>query len=146
MNERISILLVEDNPGDAELTSEILESSNLRPKISVAKDGIEAVDFLRNPLSPRPNLILLDLNLPRRNGQEVLNEIKSDASLKQIPVIILTSSTSKSDILKSYDLGANCYLGKPVDLNGYYDIIRAVEGFWFKVVKLPNNHRKNSSS
>ena len=141
MNDKIKILLVEDNPADADLTIEKLEVSKILHDIHVVKDGIEAMDFLqKNPPYEnafRPDLILLDLNLPRKDGREVLAEVKSMDGLKRIPVIILTSSQSEEDILKTYDLQASAYVTKPVDLAGFGKIVKAIEGFWFSVVRFP---------
>jgi chemotaxis family two-component system response regulator Rcp1 len=137
----VDILLVEDNPGDVRLTKEALRDAKVRNKIFVAKDGVEAMEFLRKEGSftdmQTPDLILLDLNLPRKNGREVLTEIKNDPELKRIPVVILTSSTADEDILKAYNLHANCYITKPVDLNGFVKIMHSLEEFWFTIVKLP---------
>ena len=138
----ISLLLVEDNPGDVELVRESLSKDRLHLEVSVAADGLEALDFLqhRPPFegAPRPDLVLLDLNLPKQDGRQVLAEIKADPDLKRIPIVILTSSAAEIDVLRSYNLGANCYLTKPVDLDAFRNIIRSVEGFWFTVVKLPD--------
>jgi CheY-like chemotaxis protein len=137
----VDILLVEDNPGDVRLTKEALRDAKVLNKIFVAKDGVEAMEFLRMEGSfadkSMPDLILLDLNLPRKNGREVLAEIKNDPKLKHIPVVILTSSDSDEDILKAYDLHANCYITKPVDLSGFVEIMHSMEEFWFTIVKLP---------
>jgi chemotaxis family two-component system response regulator Rcp1 len=137
----VDILLVEDNPGDVRLTKEALRDAKVRNKIFVAKDGVEAMEFLRKEGSftdmQTPDLILLDLNLPRKNGREVLTEIKNDPELKRIPVVILTSSTADEDILKAYNLHANCYITKPVDLNGFVKIMHSLDEFWFTIVKLP---------
>ncbi|MEX2158001.1 MAG: response regulator [Dehalococcoidia bacterium] len=137
----IEILLVEDNPGDARLTMEALAEGKVRNNISVASDGVAALSFLRGEAkasgTPRPDLILLDLNLPRKDGREVLAEIKDDPQLRQIPVVILTTSRAEEDIAKSYQLHANCYVTKPVDLTQFIGVVRSVEGFWLSVVKLP---------
>ena len=137
----IEILLVEDNLGDIRLTQEALKDSQLRNNLSVVQDGVQALTFLRREGNytgaPRPDIILLDLNLPRKDGREVLAEIKEDARLKRIPVVVLTTSDDEKDILVSYDLHANCYITKPVDLNRFVDIIKTIEGFWFRVVQLP---------
>ena len=141
VNKLVDILLVEDNPGDVRLTKEALREAKVLNKIYVAKDGVEAMEFLRKEGSfahvPVPDLILLDLNLPRKDGREVLAEIKKDPKLKHIPVVILTSSKADEDILKSYDLHANCYVTKPVDLDGFVEIMHSMEEFWFTIVKLP---------
>jgi two-component system, chemotaxis family, response regulator Rcp1 len=137
----IHVLLVEDNPGDVELTRESFAAGRLHLELSVAEDGEQALQFLRRrgrfATAERPDLILLDLNLPRRDGRQVLAEIKGDADLKLIPVVVLTSSEAETDVVKSYDLGANCYVSKPLDLQAFQRIVRAVEGFWFTIVKLP---------
>lgn len=137
----IRVLLVEDNPADADLTREQLEASRLHLSLSVAVDGVEAMDFLHGKGKfageARPDLVLLDLNIPRKDGREVLAEIKTDPALKSIPVVVLTSSDAERDVLQSYSLGANCYVKKPVDLRAFQGIIRGLEGFWFTVVKLP---------
>lgn len=137
----MQILLVEDNPGDIRLTQEALKESTVGNTLHVVKDGVEAIDFLRKKgrysASPNPDIILLDLNLPRKDGREVLAEIKADDRLKLIPVIILTTSDAEQDILKSYTLHANCFITKPVDLDQFIFIIRQIETFWFNVVKLP---------
>jgi len=141
MNRSIRILLVEDNPGDADLTRETLEDCRLHVDIAVAIDGAEALDrlFRRPPYAGAelPDLILLDLNLPKMNGREVLRQIKLEPSLRTIPVVVLTSSDAEQDVVKSYELGANCYVTKPVGLEAFQAIVRSVEGFWFTVVKLP---------
>jgi CheY-like chemotaxis protein len=137
----IQILMVEDNPGDVRLAQEALRDAKLRNHISSVKDGVEALAFLRRagPYSaaPRPDLILLDLNLPRKDGREVLAEIKDDQNLRRIPVVVLTTSRDEQDILKAYDLHANCYIVKPVDLEQFMTIVKSIEGFWFEIVKLP---------
>jgi CheY-like chemotaxis protein len=141
MMEEINVLLVEDNPADADLTCEKLESSKIMIEITVVKDGIEALDFLLNK-SPyenakRPDLVLLDLNLPRKDGREVLAEMKEHPKLKTIPVVILTSSQAEEDIVKTYELQASAYVTKPVDLAGFAQIVKAIESFWFTVVRFP---------
>lgn len=139
--EPLQILLVEDDPGDVELTRESLSDSKLAINISVAGDGVEAMAFLRKEgeysSAVTPDLILLDLNMPRKDGREVLAEIKADDSLKMIPVVILTTSSAETDIVKSYDLGANCYVTKPVGFDQFAKVVDAIEDFWFTVVKLP---------
>jgi len=141
MNDLVRILLVEDNPGDADLTRDTLESGRLNAEISLVIDGEQAVAYMsrKHPYEnvERPDLVLLDLNLPKKNGQEVLAEIKRHVSLCSIPVVILTSSDAERDIVNSYQLGANCYVTKPVGLDAYQAVVRAVEDFWFSVVKLP---------
>jgi CheY-like chemotaxis protein len=137
----IEILLVEDNPGDVRLTQEALKEDKILNKLHVAKDGVEAMAFLRQEgkyaNAIRPDLILLDLNLPKKDGREVLAEIKSDSYLKRIPVVILTVSKLEEDIIKTYDLHANCYITKPIDLNRFIEVVRAIEDFWLAIVKLP---------
>jgi two-component system, chemotaxis family, response regulator Rcp1 len=139
--ELIKILLVEDNPADADLTCERLEASKILNEITLVKDGMEAMDFLlRNPPyenADRPDLILLDLNLPKKDGRQVLAEIKEMPVLKRIPVVVLTSSAAEEDILKSYDLQASAYVTKPVDLKGFETIVTAIKSFWFSVVRYP---------
>jgi len=141
MSRSIRVLLVEDNPGDADLTKETLEDCRLHVAIDVAIDGAEALDrlFRRPPYVgvELPDLIFLDLNLPKMSGREVLAQIKQHPSLRTIPVVILTSSDAEQDVVKSYELGANCYVTKPVGLEAFQSIVRSVEGFWFTVVKLP---------
>ncbi len=141
MNEKIRILLVEDNPADADLTCEKLEQSKILNEINTVKDGVEAMDFLlrRSPYESaiRPDLVLLDLNLPRKDGREVLAEIKATSDLRRIPVVILTSSQAEEDIIKTYDLQASAYVTKPVDLARFGEIVKAIEGFWFSVVRFP---------
>ena len=138
----IEILLVEDNPGDVRLTIEALKEAKVRNRLSVANDGVEALAFLRREGSyaeaARPDLILLDLNLPRKDGREVLAEIKVDASLRSIPVVILTTSRADQDILKSYELHANCYITKPVDLEQFVSVVKSIDDFWLTVVRLPS--------
>jgi len=137
----IEILLVEDNPGDVELTREALEGAKVANRLSVVDDGAEAVDFLfrRGKFSeaPRPDIILLDLNLPKKDGREVLSEVKADADLAQIPVVVLTTSQAEEDILRAYQLHANCYITKPVDFNQFLRIVATIEEFWLTIVKLP---------
>lgn len=136
-------LLVEDNPGDVRLTREALNESKLRNNLSVVGDGVEALAFLRRESKyanvPRPDIILLDLNLPRKSGREVLAEIKADPSLKRIPVVIITSSEAEQDVLASYDLHVNCYVTKPVDLEQFMKVVRSIETFWLTIVKLPGD-------
>lgn len=137
----IEILLVEDNPGDARLTREALAQSKVRNNLHHARDGEEAIAFLRreSPFgdAPQPDLILLDLNLPKRDGREVLEEVKSDPRLMHIPVVILTSSQAEEDILRSYRLHANCFITKPVDFEQLTRVVQGIEQFWFTLVKLP---------
>lgn len=137
----VEILLVEDNPADVRLTLEMLGEAKIRNHVSVMTDGQAALAYLRredeHAAAPRPDLILLDLHLPKKNGQEVLLEIKADPDLRRIPVVVLTSSKDEQDILRSYDLHANCYVTKPVDLEQFGLVVKSVEDFWFTLVKLP---------
>ena len=137
----IEILLVEDNPGDARLTREALRDGTVQNNLSVVDDGVEALAFLRREgayqESPRPDLILLDLNLPRKDGRQVLAEIKADPDLKMIPVVILTTSTAEEDVLNSYGLHANAYVKKPVDLSQFLRVVQAIEEFWLTLVTFP---------
>jgi CheY-like chemotaxis protein len=138
----IEILLVEDSPGDVLIAREALSEAKLLNDIHVAEDGVEAMDFLHKrgkfAAAPTPDLILLDLNLPRKSGREVLAEIKTDENLKFIPVIILTTSSAEEDILKSYNLYANCYVVKPVEFESFVQAVKSIENFWFSVVTLPS--------
>jgi chemotaxis family two-component system response regulator Rcp1 len=138
----IEILLVEDNPGDARLAKEALKDSKLMNNLYIAADGVEAMNFLHQTgkysKMPRPDLIILDLNLPKKDGREVLAEIKTDDDLKRIPVVILTISKAEEDILKSYNLHANCYISKPIDLDQFMKVVKSIEDFWLTIVKLPN--------
>lgn len=137
----IEILLVEDNPGDAELTAMALKQGRVLNNLRVVEDGVEAIKYLRKQGSfadvELPDLILLDLNLPKKDGREVLKEIKADPELKRIPVVVLTTSQSDKDILKSYELYANSYISKPVDLDGFLEVVKALEQYWLAIVKLP---------
>lgn len=137
----VEILLVEDSPGDARLAREGLSECKIRNNLHVVDDGVKAMAFLRRQgeyaKAPRPDLILLDLNLPRKDGREVLREIKEDESLKVIPVVILTTSKAEEDIIKSYSLHANCYVTKPLGLQQFLDVVRSIEDFWFTIVRLP---------
>lgn len=137
----VEILLVEDNPGDVRLTREALREGKVRNNLHVAADGVEALHFLRKEGrfadAVRPDLILLDLNLPKKDGREVLEDIKSDPDLRYIPVVVLTSSQAEQDILRAYDLHANCYVSKPVDLDQFIHVVHSIEDFWFTIVKLP---------
>lgn len=137
----IEILLVEDNPGDARLTIEAMREAKVRNRMHVVEDGVEAMEFLRRQGrfgdAPRPDLILLDLNLPRKDGREVLAEVKADPALKRIPVVILTTSRAEEDVVRAYDLHANCYVTKPVDLEQFMKIVAQIDEFWVKVVTLP---------
>ncbi|HJU24853.1 MAG TPA: response regulator [Casimicrobiaceae bacterium] len=138
----VEVLLVEDNPGDARLTQEALREGKLRNRIHHARDGVEALAFLRHEGeyrdAPVPDIILLDLNMPRKDGREVLAEIKADPKLRFIPVVILTTSEAENDIVRSYELHANCYITKPVDLDKFTRIVHTIEDFWLEVVTLPN--------
>lgn len=139
----ITILLVEDNPGDADLAREALDNSKFNNKLQVVDDGEKAMAFLRREEpyrdAPRPDLILLDLNLPRKDGRQVLAEIKADPELMRIPVVILTTSRAEEDVLKTYQLHANCYITKPIDLNQFLHVVRSIEDFWLSIVVLPPN-------
>ena len=143
MSERepVEILLAEDNPGDVKLTRKALEQGNLVNNLHVVNDGVEAMAFLHNEGEyadkPRPDLVLLDLNMPRMSGREVLEAVKGDEELKRIPVVVLTSSEAEEDIVSSYEMHANAYLTKPVDFDGFIDIVGTLENFWLEVVKLP---------
>ena len=137
----IEVLLVEDNPGDAELTRIALEDSKISVNLNVVEDGVEAMAFLHKQgnyaNAPHPDIVLLDLNLPRKDGREVLAEIKADQKLRRIPVVVLTTSQSEEDILKAYNLSANCFITKPVDFDQFVKIVQSIENFWFAIVKLP---------
>ena len=137
----IDILLVEDNPGDVRLAQEALRESKIRNKLFVVDDGVKAMEFLHQQGeyadAPRPDLVLLDLNLPRKSGREVLAEIKTDESLRRIPVVVLTVSKAEEDVRKAYDQHANCYITKPLDFNQFMEVTKAIEGFWLTIVKLP---------
>jgi CheY-like chemotaxis protein len=139
----IEILLVEDNPGDERLTREALREGKVYHKMHWAKDGVEAMDFLyrRGKFrdAPRPDIILLDLNLPKKDGREVLQDIKNDDTLKRIPVVVLTTSKAEEDVLRTYDLHANCYVTKPVDLEKFIVVVKSIDVFWLTVVTLPPN-------
>lgn len=144
----VEILMVEDNDGDVFLTTEALKTAKVSNHISVVRDGVEAMDFLarkgKYAAAPRPELILLDLNLPRRDGRQVLEEIKADPALRTIPVVVLTTSTAEQDILRTYDLHANCYIVKPVDFQSLMQIVQSIESFWLTVVRLPNKQNGHS--
>ena len=138
----IEILLVEDSPDDADLTIDALRDGRVRNHVTVVEDGVEAMAYLRArradyAAAPRPDLILLDLNLPRKNGREVLAEIKQDPDLRRIPVVVMTSSDDEKDVLAAYNLYVNCYVTKPVDLDQFISVVKSIEHFWFSVVKLP---------
>jgi chemotaxis family two-component system response regulator Rcp1 len=135
------ILLVEDSPGDVRLTREALRDAKMHINLNVARDGIEAMAFLKREgalsHAPRPSLILLDLNLPKKDGRAVLEEIKNSPDLKSIPIVILTTSLSDEDVLRSYQLHANCYITKPVDLDGFLKVVKSIDNFWLSIVTLP---------
>ena len=139
--KEIEILLVEDNAGDVRLTEEALREGKVKNRLHVARDGVEAIEFLRRQGkyagAPRPDLVLLDLNLPRKDGREVLAEIKGDSELKTLPVVVLTTSSAEADILKTYSLHANCYIQKPVDLDQFVQVVRSIDDFWLTIVRLP---------
>ncbi len=138
----IEILLIEDNPGDVELTKIALEDSKISVNLNVVEDGVEAIAFLRREGKytqvPHPDIVLLDLNLPKKDGREVLAEIKADDRLKRIPVVVLTTSQAEEDVLRVYNLSANCYITKPVDFDQFVKIVQSIESFWFTIVKLPS--------
>jgi chemotaxis family two-component system response regulator Rcp1 len=140
----VDLLLVEDNPGDVRLTKVALKDAKLKINMHVVGDGMEAMAFLRRQgkyaSSPRPDLIMLDLNLPKKDGRQVLAEIKGDPDLKRIPVVIVTTSKAEEDILKTYNLHANCYVTKPLDLDQFIAVVQSIEQFWLTIVKLPNGH------
>ena len=146
MNEQerttpVEILLVEDNPGDVRLTQEALKESKVINNLSVAEDGVEALAFLKREGkyadSPRPDLLLLDLNLPKKDGRELLEEIKADENLKRIPVVVLTTSKAEEDIIRMYDQHANCYITKPIDFDQFINVVKSIQDFWLAIVKLP---------
>jgi chemotaxis family two-component system response regulator Rcp1 len=138
----LEILLVEDNPADARLTREVFEGGRLSTHLNVVSDGEQALAFLRREgiyeSAPRPKLVLLDLNLPRKDGREVLGELKTDPMLCRIPVIVLTTSAAQTDIMRSYELQANCFITKPLDLDEYFAVVRSIEDFWLATVRLPS--------
>ena len=138
----IELLLVEDSEPDVRLTMEALREAKVKNRLWVVEDGVEALEFLRQQGrfvdAPRPDLILLDLNLPRKDGRQVLKEVKTDDALKRIPVVILTTSKSEEDVLRAYDLHANCYITKPVDFNRFMEVVKSIEDFWLTVVRLPD--------
>ena len=138
----IEVLLVEDSPGDVRLTREAFKDAKVHINLHVATDGAKAMAFLKREdeyaNAPRPDLILLDLNLPKKDGREVLEEIKQDPTLKTIPVVVLTTSSSEADILRSYQLHANCYITKPVGLEGFLTVVKSIDSFWLSIVKLPH--------
>lgn len=146
MGKPVDILLVEDNPGDVRLAQEALRESKVSNNLYVVNDGVEAMEYLLEKGKYKdavyPDLILLDLNLPRKDGREVLAEIKEDANLKRIPVVVLTISSDEADILKSYNLHANCFITKPIDINQFHNVVKAIDDFWFTIVKLPPDGKK----
>jgi len=139
--EPVEILLAEDNPGDVKLTRKALEQGKIINNLHVVTDGVEAMAYLRQEGEyadrPRPDLVLLDLNMPRKDGREVLQDIKSDDDLRRIPVVVMTSSQAEEDIVQSYDLHANAYVTKPIDFDGFLDVVGSLEDFWLSVVKMP---------
>lgn len=141
--KNIDILLVEDNPGDVRLAKELLKESKISNDLYHVEDGMEAMAFLHKTGKyadvPRPDIVLLDLNLPKKDGREVLKEIKSDDKLKRIPVVVLTVSSAEEDVLKTYDLHANCYVTKPIDLEQFIKVVKSIEDFWLSIVKLPSD-------
>jgi two-component system, chemotaxis family, response regulator Rcp1 len=146
---QVNILLVEDSPGDVRLTIEALADAKISNDISVAPDGVEALQFLRREGdhvgAVRPDLILLDLNMPRMDGRELLGIIKDDDDLRNIPVVVLTTSQSEKDILESYDLRANCYITKPVDLDQFLVVVNSIQEFWLSIVKLPSGRKSQAA-
>ena len=141
LSRPVEILMVEDNPGTVRLTQEVMRDSKVRNAMYVVDDGVEAMAFLRKQgrynSAPRPDLVLLDLNLPRKDGRETLAEMKQDEELKRIPVVVLTTSRSEDDVLRAYDLHANCYLNKPVGLEDFIKVVKSIENFWIEIVTLP---------
>ncbi len=145
----IEILLVEDSPSDAELTVEALRDAKVHNRLSVVEDGMQAMQFLRRENEfarcPRPDLILLDLNLPRMDGRELLAAVKADPAFRTIPVVVMTTSRAEQDVLRAYELQANCYVTKPVDFKQFLEIVRSIEQFWLQVVTLPTNHEQEGA-
>jgi two-component system, chemotaxis family, response regulator Rcp1 len=141
----VEILLIEDSPSDTELTVEALREAKVRNRLNMVEDGVQALEFLRRTgkyaHAPRPDLIMLDLNLPRKDGREVLAEIKADENLKLIPIVVLTTSRAEQDVLRAYQLNANCYISKPVDFEQFLQAVRSIESFWLCVVTLPPKAR-----
>jgi CheY-like chemotaxis protein len=146
----VEILLVEDSPSDTELTIEALREAKMRNHLSIVEDGVQAMEFLRRQgayaSAPRPDLIMLDLNLPRKDGREVLAEIKADPTLQTIPVVVLTTSRAEQDIARSYNLHANCYVTKPVDFERFLEVVHSIESFWLYIVTLPPNGSRPAAS
>jgi two-component system, chemotaxis family, response regulator Rcp1 len=142
MPRPVQILIVEDNPADARLVREVMRDSKVINEIQWVADGVEAIAFLRRQgkyaNAPRPNLIFLDLNMPRKDGREVLKEVKADADLRRIPVVVMTSSQAEEDIARAYDHHANCYVRKPLDFNQFHEVVKSLESFWFATVELPS--------
>ena len=143
LSRPVEVLLVEDNPGDVRLTQEAFKEGRVLVNLSVAMDGVEALEMLNrqgeHANAPRPDLIVLDLNLPRKNGREVLEEIKADLDLRRIPVIVMTTSKAEQDVHRVYNLNANCYVSKPVDLDEFLNVVRSIEDFWLTIVTLPHD-------
>lgn len=143
VEEPVEVLLIEDSEADVRLTIEALKEAKVRNRLAVAEDGVDAMARLRNEgpyqNAPRPDLILLDLNLPRKDGRQVLKEIKEDPELRRIPVVILTTSKAEEDVVRAYDLHANCYITKPVDFTQFMNVVRSIKDFWLSIVKLPPN-------
>jgi CheY-like chemotaxis protein len=141
LTKPVDILVIEDNPGDTRIIKEVLSSNKIFCNLHTVKDGIEAMNFLYQKKefteAPRPDLILLDLNLPKKDGREVLAEVKNDYNLRQIPVVVMTSSQAEEDIFRSYDLHANCYISKPLELDQFVMAVKSIEDFWFSLVRLP---------
>ena len=137
----VEILLVEDSPSDTEITIEALREAKVRNHLNIVEDGVQAMQFLRRQglysETPRPDMIMLDLNLPRKDGREVLADIKGDDQLKTIPIVVMTTSRAEQDVLRAYELSANCYINKPVDFNQFLEVVRSIEAFWLYVVTLP---------
>jgi two-component system, chemotaxis family, response regulator Rcp1 len=142
----VDILLIEDNPGDARLAVEALKQGKVKNRLVCVEDGVDALDYLRKrgvyTQATRPDLILLDLNLPKKDGREVLAEIKADEELKRIPVVVLTTSKDEEDVLRSYNLHANCYITKPIDFDQFMKVVRSIEDFWMTIVRLPPHGAK----
>jgi CheY-like chemotaxis protein len=139
--KEIEILMVEDNPADVRLAMEVLKENKMHNHVGIVGDGEEAIAYLRKTgkyaNAPRPDLVLLDLNLPRKDGREVLAEIKADPDLHRIPIVVLTTSSAEEDVLRAYNLNANCYITKPVDFEQFVRVVKSIQDFWFSVVKLP---------